>query len=47
LRNPGYADELHAEIESSELVKFSDAGHCLQIDLPDAFNRAVIDFLSR
>ncbi|MGY9106157.1 MAG: alpha/beta fold hydrolase, partial [Alphaproteobacteria bacterium] len=47
LRNPGYADELQKEIESSELVTFADAGHCPQIDVPDAFNKAVIDFLSR
>jgi 2-hydroxymuconate-semialdehyde hydrolase len=47
LRNPGYADALHKEIEGSELVTFADAGHCPQIDVPDDFNKAVIAFLSR
>jgi 2-hydroxymuconate-semialdehyde hydrolase len=47
LRNPGYAHELQKEIEGSELVTFADAGHCPQIDVPDAFNKAVIEFLSR
>jgi pimeloyl-ACP methyl ester carboxylesterase len=47
LRNPGYANELHKEIEGSELITLADAGHCPQIDLPDAFNKAVIEFLSR
>lgn len=47
LRNPGYADELHAEIKGSERVTFAEAGHCPQIDLPDAFNKAVIAFLTR
>ena len=47
LRNPGYADELSKEIEGAELTTFADAGHCPQIDVPDAFNKAVIEFLSR
>ena len=47
LRNPGYADELHKQISGSELMIFPDAGHCPQIDAPEAFNHAVIDFLKR
>jgi pimeloyl-ACP methyl ester carboxylesterase len=47
LRNPGYSDELHAEVAGSELVKLAEAGHCPQIDMPDAFNKTVIEFLSR
>ena len=47
LRNPGYAHELHAQIKGSELVVLPDAAHCPQIDAPDEFNRAVVEFLSR
>lgn len=47
LRNPGYAETLHDEVRGSELVVFPDAGHCPQIDDPDAFNRAVIAYLTR
>lgn len=47
LRLPGYAEELQKEIHGSELVVFPDAGHFSHIDMPDAFNRAVIEFLSR
>jgi pimeloyl-ACP methyl ester carboxylesterase len=47
LRLPGYADGLRDEIPGSELVVFPDAGHFPHIDAPEAFNRAVIAFLSR
>ena len=47
LRNPGYAQELQAEIKGSELVMFEDAAHCPQIDDPERFNRTVIDYLKR
>ena len=47
LRNPGYAHELQKEIAGSELVVFEEASHFPHIDLPDRFNDAVIDFLSR
>jgi 2-hydroxymuconate-semialdehyde hydrolase len=47
LREPGYAQELQKEIAGSKLVVFDEAGHFPHIDLPDAFNAAVIDFLSR
>ena len=45
LRNPGYADDLHAAVKGSRLIKFDDAGHCPQIDNPERFNAAVIEFL--
>jgi 2-hydroxymuconate-semialdehyde hydrolase len=47
LRNPGYAQELQKDIKGSELIMFDEAGHCPQIDAPDRFNRAVIEFLTR
>jgi 2-hydroxymuconate-semialdehyde hydrolase len=47
LRNKGYAEELNAEIEGSELIMFDDAGHCPQIDQPEKYNDAVIGFLKR
>jgi pimeloyl-ACP methyl ester carboxylesterase len=47
LRNPGYAQELHAQIAGSELVMFPDAAHCPNIDEPESFNRTVVEFLKR
>lgn len=47
LRNPGFAQELQKEIAGSELVVLDDAGHCPQIDQPDAYNKAVVAFLER
>jgi len=45
LRKPGYADEMRREIARSKLVVIEHAGHCPQIDQPDAFNKFVSDFL--
>jgi pimeloyl-ACP methyl ester carboxylesterase len=47
LREPGYAQRLQQEIAGSELVVFEEAGHFPHIDFPQAFNDAVIGFLSR
>jgi pimeloyl-ACP methyl ester carboxylesterase len=47
LREPGYAQKLHAGIAGSELAVFPDASHFTHIDQPEPFNRLVIDFLSR
>lgn len=47
LRNPGYAEALQKDIEGSELVMLEGAGHCPQIDQPEAYNKAVIEFLRR
>jgi pimeloyl-ACP methyl ester carboxylesterase len=47
LREQGYAAELQKEIAGSELVVFAEAGHFPHIDLPERFNKTVIEFLSR
>jgi pimeloyl-ACP methyl ester carboxylesterase len=47
LREPGYAQKLHAEIAGSQLIVFEDAAHFPHIDAPARFNLAAIDFLSR
>ena len=45
LRLPGYAEELQQQIKGSQLEVFQACGHCPNIEHPEAFNRAVIDFL--
>jgi 2-hydroxymuconate-semialdehyde hydrolase len=45
LREPGYGEELHSQIPGSELMVV-DGGHCHQIDMPESFNRSVLDFLT-
>jgi 2-hydroxymuconate-semialdehyde hydrolase len=45
LRAPNYAEALRDQIPGAKLHVFERAGHCPQIDVPDAFNRLVIDFL--
>jgi pimeloyl-ACP methyl ester carboxylesterase len=47
LRNPGYAQELQKDVAGSELIMIPEAGHCPQIDAPEKFNAAVIEFLTR
>jgi len=44
LRN---ADRLEADIEGAEKVIFDDTGHLPQMEKPDEFNQAVIEFLTR
>ncbi len=39
------AQELHAAISASTLVVLPDAGHLCTIEAPEAFNRAVRNFL--
>ena len=39
------AEAMHAAIEDSELVIIDDAGHLPNLEQPDAFNDAIIDFL--
>ena len=46
LREPGYAQELQAQIAGAELLVFPEASHCSQIDGGAAFNEAVISFLA-
>ncbi|HTH98859.1 MAG TPA: alpha/beta hydrolase [Stellaceae bacterium] len=47
LREPGYPQALQKDVPGSELVVFPEAGHCAQIDEPEAFNRVAIEFLGR
>jgi pimeloyl-ACP methyl ester carboxylesterase len=47
LRLPGYAQELQKDIAGSQLLVFPEAGHFPHIDLPERFNEAAIQFLSR
>ena len=39
------AEAMHAAIEGSELLIVPDAGHVLNLEQPDIFNDAVLDFL--
>jgi pimeloyl-ACP methyl ester carboxylesterase len=43
----GDAEELHELITSSELVVVPGAAHGVMAEAPNAFNRAVLDFLER
>jgi pimeloyl-ACP methyl ester carboxylesterase len=45
LRHPGYAQALQEQIPGASLFLMDQAGHCPQIDGPEQFNQAVIDFL--
>ena len=45
LRDPGYAQPIADQIPRCRLLAFENAGHCPQIDVPDAFNAAVLTFL--
>lgn len=40
------AQVMAAKLPSATLVTIPDAGHCVNIEAADAFNRAVLDFLS-
>lgn len=42
----GDAEELHELIPTSELVELRGAAHALMVEAPNAFNRAVLEFLS-
>lgn len=46
LREPGFGPKLQKQVSGSKLLVVENAGHCPQIDSPEVFNRAVIDFLS-
>jgi 3-oxoadipate enol-lactonase len=39
------ADIMEKEIEGSKKVVMKDAGHCMNIDKPEEFNKLVIDFI--
>jgi 3-oxoadipate enol-lactonase len=42
---PSLAEELHAAIAGSRLAIIADAAHLTNIERPDAFNAALLDFL--
>jgi pimeloyl-ACP methyl ester carboxylesterase len=44
---PFIGEELHKGIAGSTYVLVPDAGHSLQVDQPEVFNRAVLEFLGR
>ncbi|MDO8532666.1 MAG: alpha/beta fold hydrolase [Dehalococcoidia bacterium] len=41
------ADYMHEHIKGSEKAIIPDAGHAANVDQPEAFNKAVLDFLKR
>jgi len=43
---PKYSEYMKEQIKSAALVHIKDAGHLLPMERPDAFNRAVVDFLN-
>jgi 3-oxoadipate enol-lactonase len=43
--NPAAMQELHAALPGSKYVELAGAGHISNLDQPDAFNRAINDFL--
>lgn len=46
LTPPGMAAELHSEILNSKLIVFEQGGHGLYWEVPDLFNKAVLDFIN-
>lgn len=44
---PALAREMARRIPGAELVELAGAGHVSNLEQPDAFNRAVLDFLAR
>ena len=46
LREPGYAKTIHARISGSRLKLMQGCGHMPQLERPEEFNSAVIDFLT-
>ncbi len=47
LREPGYAEAMHAQITGSEVHVFDDCGHCPNVEHAPAWNELVLDFLAR
>ena len=44
---PAIGEELHKGLVNSTFVLVPSAGHSIQIDQPEVFNRALLDFLAR
>jgi len=47
LKPPDYAPELAKQIPGASAIVMPDAGHCPQIETPDAFVEAVLDYIDR
>lgn len=47
LREPGTWEQLHSQIQGSELHVFSPARHCPHIEFADEFNQLAIGFIGR
>ena len=46
LTPPNMAEELNSEIPSSKLLIFEQGGHGLYWEVPELFNKAVLDFVN-
>jgi pimeloyl-ACP methyl ester carboxylesterase len=46
VRKPEDAEFIHGSIRGSQLVTIDDAGHLMNMEQPEVFNRALIDFLN-
>ena len=40
------ADFMHSKVPNSKLVSINNAGHCMNMDNPQEFNRVVLDFIN-
>jgi len=47
VRKPEDADFIHGRIRGSQLEVIDEAGHLMNMEQPERFNRALIDFLNR
>ena len=47
VRKPEDAEFIHRGIRGSQLVTIDEAGHLMNMEQPEIFNRALIDFLNR
>ena len=47
LTPPAMAEALKSEITNAKLVVFEQGGHGLYWEIPELFNKAVVDFLNR
>jgi 3-oxoadipate enol-lactonase len=47
VRTPGDAEFIERGIQGSQLVVINDAGHLMNLEQPEVFNHAMLDFLNR
>jgi 3-oxoadipate enol-lactonase len=45
VRTPEDAEFIHRQIQGSQMVTIDDAGHLMNIEQPEEFNRAVLEFV--